>query len=222
MSKTINLKSLSATQFRTILLIATLALIVSQVGFIIAGQRIILSSSQPVAKAVARSSSSQQTLRNLETVKVTLKRQDATVKKAALVAADTSNTYLYQNNIIDDISAYAAKAGLSPTSYTFSDSVSAEGAAATPPPTATAATDPASTAVTPAASATPTTVTVAVVFGGDVTYSSLFTFLRLLEGNLLRMEIDGLNLARSSGSPEGASSPDKLDISSLNIKVHTR
>lgn len=231
MSKTVNLKALSATQVRTILLIATVALLLGQVGLIIAGQRIILSSSQPVAEAVAQASSSQQTLRDLETVKVALEKQEETVKKSALVAADASNTYLYQNNIINDISTYATKAGLNPTSYTFSDSSSgsAESTATAATPAATEAAPPADaapadpSAAPAAAAAAPTTATVTVAFDGDVTYTSLFNFLRLLEGNLLRMEIDGINLSRTSGGTEEGGGPaDKLDISSLIIKVHTR
>lgn len=219
MSKKIDLKALSATNLRLILLVAIVGLLVGQIGLIVAGQRIILSFGQPVADAVARSASSQQTLRDLETAKTTLDKQSDTFEKSSLIAADTSNTYVYQKGIIDDISAYAARAGLNPSSYTFSGTDGDASGAAAP-----AVATPATGAEPAGEAATANTTTVTVAFDGDVTYGSLFSFLQLLEGSLLRMEIDGLSLSRSSATTdtEDSAPSDRLDISSLNIKVHTQ
>lgn len=223
MSKKIDLKSLSATNLRIILLVTITGLLVGQVGLIVAGQGIIRSFSQPVADAVARSNSSQQTLRDLETAKVILDKQTDTFEKSSLIAADTTNTYLYQKTIIDDISAYAARAGLNPSSYTFSGAEGegdSAGAAVPAAPTPAADAEPAGGG----AAAVASTTTVTVAFDGNITYGSLFSFLQLLEGSLLRMEIDSLSLSRSSAATEteGDTPADRLDISSLNIKVHTQ
>ncbi len=221
----LNLKSLSASQLRLILLIVAIIIVIAQVGLIIAGQRVIMSSSQPVADAVAQSSSSQKTLQDLEVVRVALDTQKQTVKKSSLVVADKSNTYLYQNQIIRDVSAYAEMSGLTAVGFTFD---SAEGGGgeggATPASADAAAAAPAGAGGEAPGAPASSTATVNVAFDGTITYEALFRFLRLLEGNLLRMEIDGLNLSRSSGGGgEGEdSAPNALDISSLSIKVHIR
>lgn len=218
-----NLKSLSASQLRLILFAATVIIVVAQVGLIFIGQRIVLSSSQPVADAVARSSSSQQTLQDLEIVRVALDKQKDTVEKSSRVVADKSNTYVYQNQIIRDISAYAAMVELNAVSFTFDSSEGSDPAALPAPTAAPSATAEPSAGAGATAAPASSTATVNVAFDGSLTYQSFFRFLRLLEGNLLRMEIDGINLSRSSGGGEGEDrAPDALDISSLSIKVHTR
>lgn len=216
---TLNLKSLSATKLRLVLFVAIAGLLLGQIGLISAGQRIISSFSDPVSQAVTESASSQQTLRDLETVKLTLDKQKEIVEKSNHIVADTSQTYTYQKVIIDEISTYAERAGLTPTSYTFSTAqqTAAAGAGTAPSPSAQAP----SPEPSPGGAAQASTTLVTLALDSNITYESLFTFLQLLEGSLLRMEIDNLSLSRATASTEGDSS-GSLGISSLNIKVHTQ
>lgn len=210
---------LTASSLRLVLLVSVLLVVLLQVGLIFLGQNLITKYGQQVAQAVSVTQSNTKTLSDLEAVNTTLRTQEKTVTKAHGVVADKDNPYAYQNQIIEDITAYAKQAGVTITGYTFADEAAAPGA------TGAAATAPASAATTGAAAATaavpasvsPITVTLAIAPG--MSYDSLYKFLQLLEGNLLRLEVQGLTLARTSAQEGGG---NYVSLSSLTIQAYKR
>lgn len=205
---------LTASKLRILLLVGVVLLLLAQGGLIVLGQNAISAYGQQVSSAVALSSSNEKTLRDLESVSLALKQRESTVNKSKqLIASKEDETYTYQNRIIQDISRYAEKAGLNATGFAFaSDTPAASGASAAP-----AAAAPVAGAA--AATGTPTGVSpvnVTVTFAEEGSYESFYKFLQLLEGNLLRMKIDGLALSRPGEA--GAST----GISSLTIQAYTQ
>lgn len=210
-SKTLNL---TATNLRYILLAASVVLLLLCAGGIALGQHLVTSYGAQVTSIVSLSSSNEKTVRDLESVSRSLEQQKPIVEKSKKIIADKSNTYGYQNQVITDVTRYADLAGLKATGFSFADS-SAAGASGT----ASAAKTPAATTA-PTAVALPTgikPVNVTVSFASGIPYPNLYKFLQLLEGSLLRMEIDQLNLSRT----EGANSSANPGLTSLTIRIYT-
>ena len=201
---------LTASKLRILLIVGVVLLLLAQGGLIVLGQNAISTYGQQVSSAVALSSSNEKTLRDLESVSLALKQRESTVNKSKqLIASKEDETYTYQNRIIQDISRYAEKAGLNATGFAFASDTPAAGAAAAPAaaaPVAGATATSAPTGVSP--------VNVTVTFAEEGSYESFYKFLQLLEGNLLRMKIDGLKLSRPGET--GAST----GISSLTIQAY--
>lgn len=205
--------NLTATSLRLMLLGGVIVVVLLQIGLIVLGQNITGTYGQEVAKAVAISKSDEATLHDLESVNNLLKEQAKTVKKSSETIANKTDTYSYQNQIIKDLTVYSQKANIQITGYAFSgDEVTSKAtpnAAAASTPTAKGA-----PAIPPGV--TPVTVTLSLAPG--VSYASLYTFLQLVEGNLLRMEVQGLNLSRSPGGSDADTS--SIGLSTLNLQVY--
>ena len=207
--------TLNATSLRIALLTGVALVLLLQIGLIALGQSIITSYSQKVASAVSVSSSDEKTLQDLETVNKLLKQQEEIVEKSRGITADKSNTYAYQNKIIQDIATYGERSGVSITGWSFSEP------AGTPTTGAATGAATAAGAAAPANTGAPTGVTpvdVTINLGPGITYDSLYTFLQLLEGNLLRMEVQGINLSRPSTS--GDETGSTIGLSTLTIQVY--
>ena len=203
---------------RIALLAGLIVVILLQAGLIALSQSILNTYSQKVASTVSVSSSDEKTLQDLENISRLLDSQKETVKKAGGITADKSNTYAYQNKIIQDLAVYGQKSGINITGWSFTDETAVAGATtgAAAPASATAA------AATPGAPTGVTPVTVTLNLGPGITYNSFYTFLHLLESNLLRMEVQGVNLARPAAAANEQSSGGEVGLSSLTLQVYKR
>ena len=207
------LGQLTASKLRLILLGSAVILVLASAGLIILGQQAVSSYGKEVSSTVAVSSSDEKTLQDLEIVSRALASQKPIVDKSKLIIADKNNTYTYQKQVIQDITRYADMAGVQVVGFTFAET---GGVTTGAPATAAASTPAAGTkagGIATPAGVTPVNVTVAL--GGDVSYDTLYKLLQLLEGNLLRMEIESLDLSRPSGTEASA-------ISSLTIRIYTQ
>jgi len=136
----------------------------------------------------AGAASSQQDITRLEELKAQLAKDPVAVARAKAIVAD-STYYKYQNQIIDDLSAYANNAGFQISAFSFSN----------PSPT-TGTTG----ATTPAVSALPTGTTPApaglkveaatITLPKTLSYLSYMKFLKSIEENLTKMEITGVSV----------------------------
>lgn len=207
-----SLGTLTASKLRLILCAVLVLILVAQVGLVALGQNAIRSYAEEVASAVAQSSSNEKTVRDLESVRAALDKNKATVEKSKQLIADKSNTYAYQNQIIQDITRYANLAGLQVTGFAFSEGTPASGASSAG---SSSATKPASGVKIPAG-VTPVAVT--VTLSQTASYDAYFRFLQLLEGNLLRTEITGINLNRPTDTANVDA--NTISLSTINLQVY--
>lgn len=206
--------ALTATSLRLMLLGGVGIAILLQIGMIVLGQHAIITYGKEVASAVSVSKSDKETLQSLESIDTMLRAQSETSKKAQGIVASKTDTYSYQNQIIKDLTVYSQMAGLQITGYAFSDSASGTKPGASPASTPTTSGAAKAQAGTPAG-VTPINVTLTLAPG--MRYDTLYKFLQLLEGNLLRMEVQGLNLSRAAGQDV---SPDAVALTTLNLQVY--
>lgn len=215
-----NLSSLSASRMRLILIGAVILTFLAQAGLVFLGQSTIDSYGSDVSEAVQLSSANSKTLQDLELVSNTLEKHKDIVEKSSKLTVSNDDVYAYQNQIITEISAYASRAGLTTTGFTFAADVDPAAGGAAP-----AAATPAAggAATTPAAPTGVTPVEVTVTFAPGATYDQLYRLLQLFEQSLLRLEVGTLSLSRPSSSAENPETQaDGIGLSTLNIKVYKK
>lgn len=201
-------KQLNATALRAILTSTLVLIVAAGAAIFIYANKQLGAVAVEVSHATVDAASSDNNLSNLQMVERELVKQRDAIARTSSIVAD-SQSYQYQDQIIDDLNEYARRAKISITNLDFG--ASPDGTAA---PSATPAPAPAGgTAGTPPA--TPTAVgvkstTVSVTLANPVNYNDLLTFVRLIEQNLTKMQISKLSL--SADQSTGGVTSDSLTI----------
>ena len=141
-------------------------------------------------------------LRELDTK---LKTQRDIIDRAKEIVAN-GKEFQFQNQIVSDITAYAARNNLVITSFNFSaDNTTTTGGAAAP-----ATPTPASPTPGGAAAAPPSTsqkVTATINLKTPVEYTDMLRFITQLENNLTKIQISTLNLSPDVQNPNQLLNP---------------
>lgn len=197
-------RTLTPVKLRLILSI-TLVLIIAIIGgtFYLAYQK-LGAMANDVGQKVADASDSQNTLQELQTLKQNLEANQDVMNKAARIAADGQN-FTYQDQIVNDLTTYAARSGMTITNITFS-----------PAPGTTSAASPTAAASTPAAPAPAglKTTTISVTLKNPADYKGLLNFLHYIEQNLTILKIANVTLTKSD--------KDTVTSDVLNLEVYLR
>lgn len=122
------------------------------------------------------------------------------VDRTAKIVAE-SQSYQYQDQIIEDLNAYAARAGVSITAFNFQDSSTTDAAS------------PKDTSETTIPGLNSTTVSVSLVT--PVNYRKFLEFVHSIEQNLTKMQLASISMT------QGATAED-VTVSVLDIKVYTK
>lgn len=194
--------SLNAVTLRWLLL-ATLILILSGIGggFYFA-YTALEKSAQATTESQTQAEVSNTNLTQLITTERQLKENKDAVARAKQIVAE-SQSYQYQNQIINDLSFYASELGLSIKSFSFQGDSPGQ-AVASPAQPAVNSGGLKSTIVT-------------IELAGDLTYESILRYIHRIEQNITRMQISNIALFRN---PEPSQS-GKI-AQSLNIEVYIK
>lgn len=173
-------------------------------------------------ETASKAQASQSSLNDLIATKKFLEENKSAVSRAEQLVSD-SKSYVYQDQIINDINRYASEAGLSITNITFADAkttpVATPSAASTNPVTGTGGGSAATSA--PKTTATPSGVksmTATVTLKNPVNYDTMLNFIHLLEESLFKMQISQIGLSRTSDPSKG----DGVSSDVLTIEVYVR
>lgn len=201
-------KNLKATTFRLILISILTVAILASIAATYFGQSFLRANSESVIQAVSTEFSSKNRLEQLQKAEEELKKHSESIVKSKQIAS-SGEGFAYQQQLIDDINRYAARAGITVTGYSFS-----EGGAA------------AQTTATPAAPAAPgagaggpagmSKVSVSVSFVSPIDYNTLMRFLTILETSLPKINAQSIQINRSE------SNPNEVNMSSLNLEVYIK
>lgn len=179
--------ALTATSLRLALTCSmfAIALLTSAAMYFAYGklQEVAVATSHVVADANA----SQDNIQTLQKLEEKLQQEKDVVARANSIVA-SSQSYQYQNQIINDLNAFAGKAGIGITNIDF-------GEAGTPGSSSSNA-QPAK----PTAPAPPglTATTVSVTLANPVPYDGMLRFIHAIEQNLTKMQISNVALAKGS------------------------
>lgn len=201
-------RNLTPTKLRLLLLAALVLILFLTVGVFYLGYRQLETMAVEVGEKVAEANDSQNTIQELQKLKQDLEANQDVITKASLIAADGQN-YSYQDQIVNDLTTYAARASMTISNITFSTTGAAGGAApATNPAPAPA---PASTESAPAGLKK---TNISVTLDNPVDYKNLLNFLHYIEQNLTRLKVANVTLTKAEG---GAVNTDVL-----NLEVYLR
>lgn len=176
-------------------LYALIALLVTGIGF---GSHSLHTTL--VTKAVAvdhkkiDSELNETALLNAQRLSRILDENHDSVERASAIVADTKH-YEYQNQIVSDITSYAAEAKLTVLGFSFID--------------------PTTTTGKPSA-AKMKSVVASISLASPVPYENYLTFLKLIERNLTKMQVTQLDISNSTDSPGAISSP------TITLEVYVR
>lgn len=187
--------NISAVRLRLILSISLFAILAISAVIAHIANTELTKVADEVGLTVAEANASQNNIDMLQQTQRELAEKNDVVLRASKVVAN-SQSYQYQNQIINDLTRYANRAGVSFTNVSFSSK--AEAVAKTP-----AATAPISlpAGVKPA--------TISVTLKNPTNYNNLLRFMNSIEQNLTKMQIATINLAKSDS---GGVSSDVLAI----------
>lgn len=214
--------SITPTKLRLIFIIILILLLAAGVGIFMFGYsqiKTFVTQSQDIATKAEASNSS---VENLIATKKSLATYKDTVKRADQLVAE-SKRYAYQDQIIKDINAFAAKANIGINNITFADAKTTPVASASTAPAPTApATSGSGSAAMPSTTGSALTgiksMTAAVTLKNPVDYNNILTFMHLVEQSLFRMQVSEVGLSRS----DDAKDPNKVTSDSITIEVYIR
>lgn len=192
-------KKLNATTLRLILGVSLFAIAaLAIVGFSYA-KTYLEGVAVDTSHIVVDASASQDSLQTLQKVQKELESNKDVIARTQSIVAE-SQSYQYQDQIINDLNTYAAQAGLSITNLDFATT---SGASAAPTPA------PGAAAAVPAAGGLKST-SVTVTLSSPVDYTKLLSFIQSVEQNLTKMQISRVSL--SKGADSGTVTSDALAI----------
>ena len=194
------LKGLSATKLKLILMAAMLLLIaLSCVGFLYF-RSLLIDYSNQVSTDNAVATESTKEVAQLKKLKGELENDKVAVARAQKIVADSTH-YQYQNQIIDDISAYAKTAGVTITGFSFGG-------------------DDESTSQASPTAASPTiaglnSTQASISIKSPVSYKAIMDFVYSIESNLTKMQLTGISLSKNTND-------NRVIVNPISIKVYTR
>lgn len=207
--------NLTPTRLRLILIGCMVALVALSVVVFMIGYKQLSDYSASARTVAAQAQASNSSLQNLVAVKKELETDKDIVERASQIVAE-SKSYLYQDQIIQDINNIASASGITITNISFGDSGSptssgTPAAASTTTPTA----NPGASAAT-AAGVKTTTATVTVK--NPVGYDNMLSFIHAIESSLFKMRISQITLSK----PTDAKNPNDVTTDALTIEVYIR
>ncbi|MFZ2544677.1 MAG: hypothetical protein WAW80_01745 [Candidatus Saccharimonadales bacterium] len=201
-------KKITAVQLQIILLVSIILLTLVTVIIFLYFRSQLVSYATQVQEDNAKAATSSSDVIKLKNLKKELEDNQVAVNRTKSIAAD-SKQYQYQNQIIEEVMAYAKKANITLGGLTFNS----DPAVAAPAIPATAA-SPTAEATSPAGLKT---VSVTVSIKSPVNYESVIKFIHYIEVNLTKMQISGVSLAKS-----GNDKSLDVNVDPITIEVYTR
>lgn len=177
-------KSINAVTTRWIL-IGIIVLLV--VGGIAGGwwlQSILNEKMAATSSVKADAINSNDNLSKAQALKIYLENHKADIDKTALVVANTTS-YKYQDQIVQDITRYAAVSGLRVLGFDF--------------PTASSSSSSSSTGLK--------SIAATITLQNPVPYRSYLTFLKLIEQNLTKMQVTDISIVPDKDNPNLINNP---------------
>lgn len=205
--------SLNPARLRIVLSISLFVLAIIGIAVFTIGYQQLQSHVSNAQQIAAKADASNSSLQTLATTKEFLKENNLIVTKSSQLVAK-SQAYQYQDQIINDINAYASKASVTVTGITFETAKTSSSASAT-------VTDPASASTVPGGIKT---TTASIAIGNPVKYTAVLAFISLIEQSLFQLQISNLSLSQPTA--EGTMDPNSLkgsvNVDTLTIEAYIK
>ena len=186
---------LSARKLRIILLLVLALIALSAIGGFYFMQGQLRAYAADISRLNAVADSGGKNLVTLRQLSTDLKKLEGTIQKTKDIVAE-SKEYVYQDQIIEDLTKISQTTGVTVTGFTFSSPSAAgtTGEAAAPATEAPQATTPV------AATSSLKSQTVTVAFESPLEYDRFMSFIKAIELNPLKMQIASVTMTKAEGN----------------------
>lgn len=197
--KSLSSIELTPSRLRLILIISLVLIVGAHALVTVVGQRFLAHSSIGVTEAVTLASSSQETLDSLSRAEEQLNDQRTAFERSNKILAGEN----YQAQIIHDITRYANQAGVHVRGFSFQTG------------------EDASTENSPSIPNT-TTETVSLSLETPTDYVTILRFIKLVEGNLLQLNLQSLSLSSNTTDASEDAAPTAVNAPNLTFELYRK
>ncbi|QJU07776.1 hypothetical protein FBF29_03715 [Candidatus Saccharibacteria bacterium oral taxon 488] len=202
-------KMTPAVTMRIVFALSLVLILVGMGGVVYFGYTMLQGTAEEVSKIQTEAKAVDAKVQNLARLEKEMEKYKDSVAKAQQLVAETQQ-YQYQNQIINDLTAYANKSGVGIAGFTFTSG--SAGAKSNSGSSGTSGTNNSSSSNSAAG---PKSMKVSVRLNEKTDYMALLRFMHLIEQNLMRMQIASVSMSKTEGTGQ-------VNTQTLEVEVYVR
>ncbi len=202
-------KMTPAVTMRIVFTLSLVLILVGMGGVVYFGYTMLQGTAEEVSKIQTEAKAVDAKVQNLARLEKEMEKYKDSVAKAQQLVAETQQ-YQYQNQIINDLTAYANKSGVGIAGFTFTSG--SAGAKSNSGSSGTSGTNNSSGSNSAAG---PKSMKVSVRLNEKTDYMALLRFMHLIEQNLTRMQIASVSMSKTEGTGQ-------VNTQTLEVEVYVR
>ena len=200
-------KMTPAVTMRIVFALSLVLILVGMGGVVYFGYTMLQGTAEEVSKIQTEAKAVDAKVQNLARLEKEMEKYKDSVAKAQQLVAETQQ-YQYQNQIINDLTAYANKSGVGIAGFTFTSG--SAGAKSNSGSSGTSGTNNSSGSNSAAG---PKSMKVSVRLNEKTDYMALLRFMHLIEQNLTRMQIASVSMSKTEGTGQ-------VNTQTLEVEVY--
>ena len=202
-------KMTPAVTMRIVFALSLVLILVGMGGVVYFGYTMLQGTAEEVSKIQTEAKAVDAKVQNLARLEKEMEKYKDSVAKAQQLVAETQQ-YQYQNQIINDLTAYANKSGVGIAGFTFTSG--SAGAKSNSGSSGTSGTNNSSGSNSAVG---PKSMKVSVRLNEKIDYMALLRFMHLIEQNLTRMQIASVSMSKTEGTGQ-------VNTQTLEVEVYVR
>lgn len=202
-------KMTPAVTMRIVFALSLVLILVGMGGIVYFGYTMLQGTAGEVSKIQTEAKAVDAKVQNLARLEKEMEKYKDSVAKARQLVAETQQ-YQYQNQIINDLTAYANKSGVGIAGFTFTSG--SAGAKSNSGSSGTSGTNNSSGSNSAVG---PKSMKVSVRLNEKTDYMALLRFMHLIEQNLTRMQIASVSMSKTEGTGQ-------VNTQTLEVEVYVR
>lgn len=202
-------KMTPAVTMRIVFALSLVLILVGMGGVVYFGYTMLQGTAEEVSKIQTEAKAVDAKVQNLARLEKEMEKYKDSVAKAQQLVAETQQ-YQYQNQIINDLTAYANKSGVGIAGFTFTSG--SAGAKSNSGSSGASGTNNSSGSNSAAG---PKSMKVSVRLNEKTDYMALLRFMHLIEQNLTRMQIASVSMSKTEGVGQ-------VNTQTLEVEVYVR
>lgn len=202
-------KMTPAVTMRIVFALSLVLILVGMGGVVYFGYTMLQGTAEEVSKIQTEAKAVDAKVQNLARLEKEMEKYKDSIAKAQQLVAETQQ-YQYQNQIINDLTAYANKSGVGIAGFTFTSG--SAGAKSNSGSSGTSGTNNSSGSNSAAG---PKSMKVSVRLNEKTDYMALLRFMHLIEQNLTRMQIASVSMSKTEGTGQ-------VNTQTLEVEVYVR
>jgi len=202
-------KMTPAVTMRIVFALSLVLILVGMGGVVYFGYTMLQGTAEEVSKIQTEAKAVDAKVQNLARLEKEMEEYKDSVAKAQQLVAETQQ-YQYQNQIINDLTAYANKSGVGIAGFTFTS-----GSAGVKSNSGSSGTSGTNNSSGSNSAAGPKSMKVSVRLNEKTDYMALLRFMHLIEQNLTRMQIASVSMSKTEGTGQ-------VNTQTLEVEVYVR